>query len=159
MKALSKSTIVRLAISVVLASATVFLFILNREEQAKNSEELQQEFTLSAQTIDREIDGILEHFGIERDWVQKKNINGGDSHFLRIERRVLIPPSVVPALVNREMNILAHRFQGRAVATENLKENTVTIHIVLHQSVIQTVILKVDQNIQPKGSREQAKKI
>ena len=159
LKSLDKTIILRVIFSVLLAVAAVVLFILNREREVESPEELQKEFTLSSQAIDQEIDGILGKFGIERDWVQKKDVKGDDARFKRVERRVLIPPSVVPALVNREMNLLAHRFQGRAVATENLKENTVTIHILLHQSVIQTVILKIDQNIQTKGLREQARKV
>ena len=133
------------------------LFILNRED-TKTPEELQQEFSLSAQGIDKGIDDILDHFGVEKEWVRKKNIEGGDGRFHRVERRVLIPPTIIPAMVNREMNLLARRFQGRAVATENLKENTVTIQILLYQSVIQTVILKTDQNIPTKDTREQTKK-
>jgi len=154
----ARTTVIRLSASVVLACLAVALFILNREEQVKAPQELQREFLVSARAIDKGVDDILDRFGVEKTWIRKKQLTA-DERFTRVERRVVIPPSIIPAMVNREMNLLAHRFQGRAVATENLRENTVTIQIILDRSVIQTVILKIDQNIQPKDAREQSKEI
>lgn len=154
----NKNTIYRITASILLAWIAVLLFILNREE-TKSPEELQQEFVQSAQSIDKEIDGILEGFGVQKAWIRRREIAGSTEAFARIERRVLIPPTIVPVLINREFNLLAKRFRGRAVATENLKENTVTIHILLHQSVIQTIILKYHTETPTKGTREQRKQV
>jgi hypothetical protein len=158
LKSIDRKVIYRLTASILLASAAGLLFILNRQEN-KMPEDLQQEFDLSVREIDREVDNILENFGIERTWIQRKEIAGIDDGFTRIERRVLIPPTIIPVLINREFNLLAKRFHGKAVATENLRENSVTIHIVLHQSVIQTIILKTHQDIRSKGIREQRKNV
>lgn len=153
------STIVRISLSVFLAGAAAFLFTLNREESAERPEEFEPGFVLSVQQIDKEIDGILENFGVEKTWVKKKEIGGRNSQFARIERRVLIPPTIIPVLVNHEFNMLARRYQGRAIATENIRDNIVTIHILLHRTIIQTVILKINPDMKVKGTREQTKKI
>jgi hypothetical protein len=158
MKLVDRSAVYRLTASILLAAVAVALFILNREE-SKSPEGLQQEFTRSAQSIDKEIDVILEGFGVQKAWIKKREIAVSGEGFARIERRVLIPPTIVPVLINREFNLLAQRFRGRAVATENLKENTVTIHILLHQSIIQTIILKYHTETPAKGRREQRKQV
>jgi hypothetical protein len=155
----SKGIIWRLAISIVLGASAVLLFILNRDEEVVTAEEMQRQFSVSVQSIDAEVDGILEKFGVEKGWIKRSEIPATGGGLARIERHVLIPPTVVPVLVNREFNLLARRFQGRVVATENLKENTVTIHILLHQSIIHTIILKIHHNIQNKGTREQAAEV
>ena len=159
MKKIEKGTLIRLSLSIALALLAAGLFILNRANEVKTPDELEQEFALSAQTIDKEVDVILDHFGIEKTWVRRKEIKDPRGLFRRVERRVAVPPNIIPALMNRELNSLARRFQGRAVATENLKENSVTIHIILRQIVIQTVILKVNPEIERKEPSGQLKKV
>lgn len=162
---IERGTMIRLLISVTLAVIAVLLFILNRHVEGKTPEELEREFVLAAQTIDKEVDIVLEHFGIEKAWVRKKEISDPERHFTRVERLVAIPPTIIPAMMNRQLNALAGRYQGRAVATENLKENSITIHIILQQSVIQTIILKVKPesknvpHIERKVPSEQLKKV
>ena len=159
MKTVEKGIAVRLSISISLALVAAVLFVLNNAREQKTPEALEREFELSSRTIDKEIDLVLDHFGIEKTWVRRKEINDPAGIFRRIERRVAIPASVIPALLNRELNSLAHRFRGRAVATENLKENSVTIHIILQQTVVQTLILKVNPEIQKKKSDDESKKV
>lgn len=158
MRSFDRKTVYRFGVSIILAGAAVLLFVLNREE-AKTPEEIQREFTQAAQAIESEIDRILEGFGVEKAWIKRREVRASDGGFMRIERRVLIPPTIIPVLVNRELNLLARRFDGRAVATENLRENTVTIHILLHQSIIQTIILKYHTDSPTEGTREHRKHV
>ncbi len=151
--------IIRLLLSVTLAVIAVGLFILNREAEVKTPAELEREFILSSSAIDKEVDLVLDQFGIEKTWVRKREISDPGGRFRRVERRVAVPPDVLPAMLNRELNSLARRFRGRAVATENLKENSVTIQIILQQTVIQTVIVKVNPEIDRKEPGGQLKKI
>ena len=50
--------------------------------------------------------------------------------------------------LNVAFNQLAKRYDGRAIASENLKENTVTIHIEIEGYIIQTIIVKPTRDLQ-----------
>ncbi len=159
MAKIEQGTLIRLLGCAVLGVTVVGLFIFNRMGEINSPQEPDQDFAFSVQAIDKEVDVVLGHFGIEKSWVRRKEIKDSSRHFIRVERRVAIPPHVVPAMMNRELNSLAHRFHGRAVATENLRDNSVTIHIILQQTVIQTVILKINPEIEKKEPGAQLKKV
>lgn len=149
----------RLSVSVLLAGVAVVLFLLNQGSDTRASRDLQNDFVRSVTAIDKEVDRILSRFGIQESWIRRKEISDPRGMFTRIERRVRVPLDVVPAVMNREFNALAHKYDGRAVASEDLKENSVTIHIILQRSVIQTVILKIDPDIQRKETSGQFRKV
>lgn len=159
MTKIEKGISIRFLMSGTFALVAVYLFILNRNGESEPPPKFHRELDQMAQAIDIEVDGVLENFGIEKAWVRRREINDRENHFLRIERRVAVPPRIVPIMVNRELNVLARRYHGRAVATENLKENSVTIHIILNQRVIQTVILTGETESRKENNEDQLKKI
>lgn len=148
----------RIALTVLLAGAAVALFILNRRPEPAPPPDPQAEVR-TLETLDRQVDDVLQAFGVEKDWVKRKEYVDSAKEFRRIERRVLVPPEIIPAAMNRELNILAHQYQGRAVATENMKENTVTIHLLVDGTIVQTIILKVHPSLRRKVQREQSRKV
>ena len=135
------------------------LFIVNRHPDIKSPEEIEKEYVAAAGTLDHQIDTLLQDFGIEKEWVKRTVVSDQVGNFTRIERRVAIPSDILPASMNKEINSLARKFDGRAVATENLKDNSVTIHIVLHEKIIHTVILKTYPDMRRKEQREQSRKV
>lgn len=146
-KNFEKAVILRLLLAAVLGCAALVLFLLSMPNPERTPEQLRQEFSTSLQAIDHEVDSVLSQFGIEQAWVRKRQFSVPGQDFIRIERRVAIPPDVVPAIMNVAFNSMAHRFGGRAVATENVRENIVTIHIELQRVIVQTIILKTSLNL------------
>lgn len=142
-----KAIIFRLLLAAALGCAALVLYLLSMPNPERTPEQLRQEFFTSLQAIDHDVDSVLSRFGIEQAWVRKRQIAVRGQDFVRTERRVAIPPAVVPAIMNVAFNSMAHRFGGRAVATENIKENFVTIHIELQKVIVQTIILKTSLNL------------
>lgn len=154
-----KDILLRILVAVALAAAALALFVMNRNLGTMTPEESELEFASSVVNIDREVEEVLEQFGVERAWIRRKEIGSADNQFVRVERVVSIPPDIIPAVMNRELNIIAWRYRGRAVATENQKENSVTIHILIHDIIVQTVILKIRPELQRKEKRARLEKV
>ena len=144
---IEKSILIRLVLVLVLAGATALLFSLTHRRPSGIPPPVQsagpgRDFTGRTIAIDREVDTLLTHFGIDQNLVLKREIPLPGLDARRWERKVAIPPDLLPVVLNQACNQMAERYHGRAVASENLKENTVTIHIEIDGIVIQTLILK-----------------
>lgn len=135
--------ILRVSISALLAIGVLGLFLLQRPKASQQSgiTAPHEDWKSSLPIIDREIDTILAHYGIERTWLKKKAFPIPEAGFSRIERRIEIPLDIVPVQMNQTVNGMARRFKASAIASENSKEHLVTIHIELNGYVIQTLVL------------------
>lgn len=142
MQQLDKGIIFRILLSVVLATAAVGLFLVSKSTHQQPAQHLPRDIAATAAEVDREVDSILAHFNIEKGWIHKRQIAVANTDLRRTERRVIIPNEVLPVQVNHVLNMMAKRHDGRAIASENLKENTVTIHIELEGYILQSIILK-----------------
>jgi hypothetical protein len=170
--------VVRLVISLLLGTAAAGLFFLNRtslttaeRRQIRSAPPLPGPADASEHTaetvspavpallgeIDREVDSVLVHLGIEASWTHKKEIAIPNSQFVRTERRVLIPKDLATVVINEAFNRMAKRFNGRAIASENLRENHVTIHIEVDGTIVQTIVLRPTPNLRRDG-RDRAPK-
>jgi hypothetical protein len=153
-----KPIIFRILLSVVLACIAVTLFVLNRNTIEKPAAQTKEDFALTLSRVDRDVDTMLVRFGIERSWITKRQITSPNSPDIRIERKITIPPTLPSVQMNVALNLMAKRYNGRAVATENLKENSVTIHIELEKRIVQTIILIVKTDLKrTKQPQEQTK--
>ena len=132
-----KPIIFRSLLSVVLGTAALGLFWLNETTTTKH-----QDFRATLKQIDEEVDTVLARSGVEQKWIRKQAVALPNENFSRIERRVTIPPDFLPLQLNAALNSMAHRYNGRAVGTEDLKQHTVTIHIEMQRVIVQTIILK-----------------
>jgi hypothetical protein len=104
---------------------------------------IQQSYTLAE--VDSAVEKVLEKFQIDKSWIKRTDISIPRSSQKRIERKVAIPPEIIPALMNVELKRMADKYNLQVSATENLKENMVTIHIHDNRKIIETVILKITQ--------------
>ncbi len=137
----------RVLVSAVLAGAALTLFLMHRATLERPSEARQRNVREIVADVDREVDTVLAHFQIDRRWIRKVEIPIPNAEISRTERRVAIPPDVIPVQLNQAFNTMARRYNGRAIASENLKENSVTIHIELEGYIIQTIVLKPNPDL------------
>jgi hypothetical protein len=98
--------------------------------------------TAAIALIDAQIDTVLGRFGVVPATVKKHSFSIPEENFTRTERLVPLPDSVAPVSVNAALNDMARRHGGRAVASENPRLGTVTIHIEVGGAVVHSVILK-----------------
>jgi len=160
--AIHRPMVVRAVISLLLGAAALGLFMLNRisllrpDRSGSASTASRQEPRAGGNRpdlppalgdLDREVDSVLIRFGIQSSWIRKKTIAIPNADFPRIERRVLLPNDIATISMNAAFNTMAKRYNGRAVASENLKENYVTIHIETGGSIVQTIILRPTANL------------
>ncbi len=152
---MDKGTIARIAVALLLAGAAATLFLMNRREAPPPAAVERDRGGINAQDVgalDRDVDTVLARFGIEQTWVRKREVAIPNTSWKRLERRVAIPVDVVPIQVNHALNTVAKRYHGRAVASENSKENTLTIHLELGGIILQTIILKPNSQLR-RGER------
>jgi hypothetical protein len=162
--------LVRLILSAVLGCAAAGLFFLNRtdlshsgtggpgalprgspdQSAGKRSDGREPGLPEAFASIDREIDSVLHHLGIEPDQTRRKEIPVPHSEYPRIERRVLLPWDIAPVTVNAALNTMARRYRGRAIGSENMTEHTVTIHIEVEGLILETIVLKPSPLSAPK---------
>ncbi len=145
----------RAAVSVLLAAAALALFIWGRPSRPESPAASWETLSGRAAEIDRDVDSVLARFHIEARSVSKRRIAIAKGGMVRIERRVLIPRELLPVQMNVALSAMAKRRDARAIASENTKENTVTIHLELDGWIIQTIILKQsgDRKISKPGER------
>ncbi len=149
----------RVVVTILLAGVVLVLFLVNRKAAPTGppppdeSPKRMAMIDSASVEIDREVDSVLSHFGIENDWIQKRQIAIPNSTLHRIERRIIIPQDIVPVQINQALNLMARKHHARAIASENLKENTVTIHIDIDGIVTQTLILKPISQLQRSGRK------
>ncbi|MBI5020327.1 MAG: hypothetical protein HZB59_02730 [Ignavibacteriales bacterium] len=108
--------------------------------------------------IDAEVDSILIHAKIKPDAIKKKIINTTDPEIKRIERRINIQEDFSVIELNKSLNLMAQKYGGRAIGSENTKEKSVTIHIKLDRYIIESIILKTTKEIKPLVVDKQKKK-
>jgi hypothetical protein len=144
---------IRLLSSVLLAVLAAGLFLLNRPTLEQHPASPKDRTGAVASDIDREIDTVLSRFGIDRSWVRKRTIATTAEGDSRVERRVTIPPNIPSVAMNLALNGMARKHDGRAIATENLKEHSVTIHIEVDKKIIETIILVVRTDLKRGGDR------
>ncbi|HEY6193070.1 MAG TPA: hypothetical protein VI215_12175 [Bacteroidota bacterium] len=176
--------VVRLVISLLMGVAAAGLFFLNRTSLTpprhgeagpvsassgladttghpgeQRSEPVPEASPAVLAEIDHEVDSVLVHFGIDESWTRRKEIAVPNSRFSRIERRVLIPKDLATVVLNGAFNAMAARFNGRAIASENLRENHVTIHIEVGGAIVQTIILRPTPNLRRDARDRPPKKV
>lgn len=131
--------------AVLVAGTLLALFLLGRvpapPEAAGPTDPGARSAVIAA--LDAEIDSVLARFQVAPGSVRKRSHDLPAGGFTRTERYVTIPDSVVPVSVNAALNSAALRHGARAVASENLRMRTVTIHIELGGEVVHTVVLKL----------------
>lgn len=148
-----KGVFFRLLLSAVLASVALGIFLLNRTAFEKSSIQQKEATSGILNSVDKDVDSVLVHFGVEKGWIQKRNISLPNSAETRIERRVTIPPSIPSVQINLSLNAMAHRYSGRAIATENLRENSVVIHIEVEKRIVETIILILRTDLKRGGRK------
>ena len=150
----SKSVAVRLVLIVALAAAALGMYFMSRtSSQQPEAPSKKEPAQASLSELDRQVDAVLSKFKIDKAWVRKTEIPIPNSSLRRIERRIGIPPDIAPVQVNVSLNDMAKRYNARAVASENTKENSVTIHIELDGYVVQTIVLKTNPDLKPGGKK------
>ncbi len=151
-----KSIIFRFFFILVLVGAAIGLFFANQTQRTKPSELSQQNLASVVKEINQQVDTVFAKFRIEKKWCRRREVAIG-SNLNRVERKVMIPLEIIPIQMNRALNLMAQRYGGRAIGSENLKENTVTIHIKLEDYIIETIILKLNKDL-VRGKKEDKRK-
>lgn len=160
LRTLDRTVLIRVGVSLLLGGAALGMFFMSRSTLTKSVEAPKKELSKTvAADIDRDVESVLARFRIEKGWIRKTAIPLPNTTVTRIERRVAIPLDVVPLQMNVALNNMAKQYNGRAVASENLKENSVTIHIEMEGYVVQTIILKTDPGLKRSGQKDGPKKV
>jgi hypothetical protein len=151
----SNGIIGRVILSVVLAAGAVGLFLLQQPKSlpAPPPPKVRTErsdWRTSLPDIDREIDTMLVHYGIEKSYCKKKLYPIPGSELSRTERKIEMPADILPVQLNQELNAMAHKYDGRAIASENMKEHIVTIHLEIDGYIIQTLVLHSNATLKRK---------
>jgi hypothetical protein len=108
--------------------------------------------------INAEVDSILSRAQIKPNAIKKKIINTTDPEIKRVERRINVPEDFSTIEFNQALNMLAQKYDGRAIGSENTKEKSVAIHIKLDRYIIETIVLRTTKDLKPLVVEKQKKK-
>lgn len=93
------------------------------------------------------LDSLFARYHIERKAVKTWHVQTPDKKFIRVERRVIVPPDFISLRFNHDLSRELERFGARAVATERTKENAVTMHIKRDGIIIQSITFLVKRSL------------
>lgn len=156
----------------VLAGITFGLYSTNKAPMPKpeTKPESPHQVSINFEEIDRNVDSMLANYGVALKHTRKKKLQDRESDFIRVERQTPTPPNLITLLVTADFHAMAKRYGGRAIASENLKENSVTIHIELEKNIVQSLMFRhapwvyevktkgVERKLNPQGKRKNLKK-
>jgi len=151
-----KGIIFRFLVSILLAGAALGLFLYSRGTFTGPKEIPVSTIGPLLAPVDREVDSLLVRFSVDLRSVRRKEFTIPNTSLIRVERRVLIPRSALSIQMNVAFSAMARKYNGRAVASENLKEGTVTIHVEVGGYVIETIVLKPEARPGKKEGRSTA---
>ncbi|MBU1298175.1 MAG: hypothetical protein KJ963_02295 [Bacteroidetes bacterium] len=157
---MGKENFIRIFVVVILALIIVlFLFLADVDDATKSKKDILPVLPKYTEAeLDAAVEGVLEKFDIDQNWIKRSEVQVPGSSTKRIERRVVIPTDLVLVVMNVEFKKMAARFNLTATATENTAENTVTIHIHEDKLILQTIVLKPTKNLKRKEKSYQLKK-
>lgn len=165
---IDKGILFRTIISIVLGLGGVAFFLAHQygvgpmgkqvaaSEGSPRRQQASADWREQLPAMDAEIDTAIVHSGIQKWWVKKKLFPVTDANFSRVERRIEVPRELLIIEMNTSLNELAHRYNGRAIASENLREHLVTVHVDIAGFVVQTIIFHTTDAlpVQPVDKKE-----
>jgi hypothetical protein len=150
------SILVRLTLAAGLAGLALALFLLQRSDTVTSSDirpRTGEEIARILPELDHDIDTILASFGVEPRWIRKRSVPLEGRPVASIERRIVLPPDIVPVRINAGLSGVARQYRALARAGEDVKNRTVTITIAVDGFVCQTLILKTVNDLRKGTSR------
>lgn len=138
----------KLILAGVLAVLAVVLFLINASDSIPDQRAIIYKGDI--QTISLVVDTVLARYGIDKGAIRTRQVKSPDKKFLRVERRVEVPPEFVNVNFNRE---LSERLMGiglHLVATERTKENTVTMHVKKDETILESITFVVVSKVKSK---------
>ena len=132
----------RITAAFILAAAAALIYSLRGPEGKDLPDQKVKNIAATAAELDREIDSVLAEYNIEKSQIRVSQYTLPESDLCRTERRISAPPGILPLLVNRSINIIARRYDARAIGSENLKEKSVNIHIKTGDFIVHSLIFR-----------------
>ena len=136
-----RGTLMKSGGAVILAGATLVVFLMERRRDPPPGPAPAPQPAEAIARLDAGIDTVLSRFGMGPGAVKKRVIELPGGLFTRTERRAEVPDSVALVSVNAALNAMAGLHGARAVASEEPKFRTVTVHIELGGTVVHTIVL------------------
>jgi hypothetical protein len=97
--------------------------------------------------INRAVDSLLVLYGIDQSAVRTWQVTMPDKRVARMEQRIIVSPQFASVRFNHDLNTAVGAFQARVAATERVKENSVTMHIVRSGRTIRSMAFVIDPRL------------
>jgi hypothetical protein len=98
-------------------------------------------------SLDSGIDGLLDNYGIKKEWRYKKVVPISAS-FSRYERSIFIPYKIPMINLNHDIVELCNRFDATTSSTENIKNQILSVYIKYNNNVIESIKFITDPNLE-----------
>lgn len=134
----------RIAAALLLAATALALFLLDHGPGSPDTTSSAYDPATVITRLDGGIDSVLAAFRVDTSRIRKRDVSVNGDRFARTERYIRIPPDFAPAVVNAALNDMARKYGARAVASENLRARTVTIHIEFGEILVHTIIMRYE---------------
>ncbi len=147
---------VRIWIAGILSVIIVLLFVAERFvtlvqpnlEKMENRRE-----TASVESLQEDVDRILDNYGIQQDWIRRRTVEVGDQGQVRDLWLVKVPHDLPFASLNLDLQNMAETYQGKAFAVENVKEAEIALHITFRNTIRYSLIFNPTADVRRKAGQ------
>jgi hypothetical protein len=93
------------------------------------------------------VDSLFVLYGIDRGNVKTWQVNLPKGPATRTEQRITVSPGFVSVRFNHDLNAAVRPFRARVVATERLREDFITMHIVRSGRTVRSMVFVTDPGL------------
>jgi len=98
--------------------------------------------------IDARVDSLLDRHDIKQEWRKSWTVTNPAKKFIRKERRIFVPARFVSLDFNHELSRELSGLHARLVATERTRESTVTMHILVDETIIESLVFVLNRDLE-----------
>jgi hypothetical protein len=140
----------RLLIIGALAAATVVLLLSMRVRDKVEDRTLLDEANARPllKAIDARVDSLLDRYNIQQAWRKSWIVTTPGKKFIRKERRITIPSRFVSLDFNHDLSRELSGVSARLIASERTKESAVSMHIVVDDMIVETLVFVLNRDLE-----------
>ena len=101
------------------------------------------------ESVGRRVDSLFAVYGIARSHVKTWQVGVPNHPAVRTEQRVRVPPSFASVRFNHDLSKAIRPFGARVAATERIREEVVTMHIVRSGRTVRSMVFMTNPRLRP----------
>jgi len=137
---------VRLAAALVMTVAAALLLFLDVQSPPATQSRSASISPAASGGIQAAVDSMLRRHGISRSAVRTWNVLSLEKKVLRVAQQIEVPRDFPSLVFNDQLQRMLEPVEAHVVATERLKDNSVTMHIVCGGRTVRSLVFTLSDS-------------